>query len=82
MEPTKRGESPIRRHRCPALRQGEEIRFGGTNDSNGRGHDLAHLFEAIQAHRSQGSEANRVIERFNRLKVQERQDIINFLRSL
>jgi len=40
------------------------------------------LVEAIQAHRSQGSEANRVIERFNRLKVQERQDIINFLRSL
>jgi CxxC motif-containing protein (DUF1111 family) len=40
------------------------------------------LVEAIQAHRSQGSEANRVIERFNRLKAQERQDIINFLRSL
>jgi CxxC motif-containing protein (DUF1111 family) len=40
------------------------------------------LVEAIQAHRSQASEANRVIERFNRLKVQERQDIINFLRSL
>ena len=40
------------------------------------------VVEAIQAHRSQGSEANRVIERFNRLKVEERQDIINFLRSL
>jgi CxxC motif-containing protein (DUF1111 family) len=40
------------------------------------------LVEAIQAHRSQASEANRVIERFNRLKAQERQDIINFLRSL
>jgi hypothetical protein len=39
------------------------------------------VVEAIQAHRSQGSEANRVIERFNRLKVEEPQDIINFLRS-
>jgi CxxC motif-containing protein (DUF1111 family) len=40
------------------------------------------LVEAIEAHRSHGSEANRVIERFNRLKTQEQQDIINFLRSL
>src|SRR6516165_4741897 len=36
------------------------------------------LVEAIEAHRSQGSEANRVIERFNRLKAQEQQDVINF----
>ncbi len=40
------------------------------------------LVEAVRAHRSQGSEATRVIERFNRLKAQEQQDIINFLRSL
>jgi CxxC motif-containing protein (DUF1111 family) len=40
------------------------------------------LVEAIRAHRSPGSEANLVIERFNRLKAQEQQDIINFLRSL
>jgi CxxC motif-containing protein (DUF1111 family) len=40
------------------------------------------LVEAIRAHRSPGSEANLVIERFNRLKAREQQDIINFLRSL
>jgi CxxC motif-containing protein (DUF1111 family) len=42
----------------------------------------SNLVEAIEAHRSPGSEANRVIERFNRLKTEEQQDIINFLRSL
>ena len=40
------------------------------------------LVQAIQAHRSPGSEATRVIEHFNQLKAQERQDVINFLRSL
>lgn len=40
------------------------------------------LVEAIEAHRSKGSEANKVIERFNKLTSQEEQDIINFLRSL
>lgn len=40
------------------------------------------LVEAIRAHRSPSSEANRVIGRFNRLRAQEQQDIINFLRSL
>jgi len=42
----------------------------------------SNLVEAIEAHRSPGSEANRVIDRFNRLETQEQQDIINFLRSL
>ena len=42
----------------------------------------SNLVEAIEDHRSPGSEANKVIERFNRLKTQEQQDIINFLRSL
>jgi CxxC motif-containing protein (DUF1111 family) len=42
----------------------------------------SNLVEAIEAHRSQGSEASRVIDRFNRLTVGEQQDIINFLRSL
>jgi len=42
----------------------------------------SNLVEAIAAHRSPGSEANRVIERFRRLKAEEQQDIINFLRSL
>jgi CxxC motif-containing protein (DUF1111 family) len=40
------------------------------------------LVEAIEDHKSQGSEADRVIEHFNRLKTQEKQDVINFLRSL
>jgi hypothetical protein len=38
--------------------------------------------EAIRAHRSQGSEANKVIDSFNRLTAGEQQDILNFLRSL
>jgi len=40
------------------------------------------LVEAIEAHRSHGSEANQIIERFNRLSSQEQQDVIDFLRSL
>jgi CxxC motif-containing protein (DUF1111 family) len=40
------------------------------------------LVQAIEDHRSLGSEANKVIEQFNRLKTQDQQDIINFLRSL
>src|SRR5216683_6218615 len=40
------------------------------------------LVEAIRHHRSHGSEANKVIEHFNRLTTQEQQDVINFLRSL
>jgi CxxC motif-containing protein (DUF1111 family) len=40
------------------------------------------LVEAIRAHKSRGSEANRVIERFDRLNTQEQQEIIDFLRSL
>ena len=42
----------------------------------------ANLVDAIRDHRSKGSEANRVIEHFNRLKPQEQQEIIDFLRSL
>jgi CxxC motif-containing protein (DUF1111 family) len=40
------------------------------------------LVEAVEFHRSPGSEASRVIERFNRLGTPEQQDVINFLRSL
>jgi len=40
------------------------------------------LLEAIEAHRSPRSEANKVVERFHRLTAAERQDILNFLRSL
>ena len=42
----------------------------------------SNLVEAILAHHSKGSEANRVIDHFNRLTVQEQQQIIDFLRAL
>ncbi len=40
------------------------------------------LVQAIQAHKSQGSEANRVIDLFNFSSPTNQQDLINFLRSL
>jgi CxxC motif-containing protein (DUF1111 family) len=40
------------------------------------------LVKAIEDHRSSDSEANQTIESFNRLTVEQRQDIINFLRAL
>jgi CxxC motif-containing protein (DUF1111 family) len=40
------------------------------------------LVKAIEDHRSPGSEANQTIETFNRLSVEQRQDIVNFLRAL
>jgi len=46
------------------------------------------LVEAIQAHRSSGnskfgaSEANEVIDRYNRLDWDDQKDLLNFLRSL
>jgi len=42
----------------------------------------SNLVEAIKAHKSKGSEANRVIEKFEKLFVNEQQQIIDFLRSL
>jgi CxxC motif-containing protein (DUF1111 family) len=42
----------------------------------------SNLVEAIEAHKSKDSEANKVIDHFNRLKPREKQDIFNFLRSL
>jgi CxxC motif-containing protein (DUF1111 family) len=42
----------------------------------------SNVVEAIEAHWSRASEANMVIDRFNKLTAPERQDIINFLRSL
>jgi CxxC motif-containing protein (DUF1111 family) len=42
----------------------------------------SNLVEAIRAHKSHGSEANKVIERFDHLHMEEQQDIIDFLRSL
>jgi CxxC motif-containing protein (DUF1111 family) len=40
------------------------------------------LVDAINAHFSTGSEANQVIDSFNLLSVPNKQDILNFLRSL
>ncbi len=40
------------------------------------------LIQAIQAHASNGSEANNVIRRFNSLNRSQVQDVLNFLRSL
>jgi CxxC motif-containing protein (DUF1111 family) len=40
------------------------------------------LVEAIRDHRNTGSEANKVIENFNRLTTQQQQEVIDFLRSL
>ena len=42
----------------------------------------SNLVGAIEAHKSKDSEANKVIDHFNRLKPREKQDILNFLRSL
>jgi CxxC motif-containing protein (DUF1111 family) len=42
----------------------------------------SNLVEAILEHRSKGSEANRVIEHFERLRREEQQEVIEFLRSL
>src|SRR6201987_5334634 len=42
----------------------------------------SNLVQAIREHRSKGSEANRVIEQFERLRVEEQQAVIDFLRSL
>jgi CxxC motif-containing protein (DUF1111 family) len=40
------------------------------------------LLNAIQQHKSDGSEANQVIDNFNSLTVTQQQDLVNFLRSL
>jgi len=42
----------------------------------------ADLLRAIQQHSSTGSEANGVIWRFNNLRESDKQDLLNFLRSL
>lgn len=42
----------------------------------------ANLLEAIAEHRSEGSEASYVVRNFNSLRESQKQDILNFLRSL
>ena len=72
---TQGGAGPDEFRTAPLWGVGQRVFFlhdGRTNN----------LVEAIEAHRSKDSEANRVIDHFNRLKAQERQDVVNFLRSL
>jgi len=40
------------------------------------------LLQAIEDHASSGSDANRVVSRFNGLNSSQKQDVLNFLRSL
>jgi CxxC motif-containing protein (DUF1111 family) len=40
------------------------------------------LEQAIRQHRSNGSEANRVVGNFDNLRDSQKQDLLNFLRSL
>ena len=42
----------------------------------------SNLVDAIEFHKSRGSEASKVIDQFNSLSTQQQQDMINFLRSL
>jgi CxxC motif-containing protein (DUF1111 family) len=42
----------------------------------------SNLVEAIRAHKSNGSEANRVVDHFDGLSVEQQQAVIDFLRSL
>ncbi len=42
----------------------------------------SNLVDAIRDHKSPGSEANKVVEHFNKLSTREQQEIIEFLRSL
>jgi CxxC motif-containing protein (DUF1111 family) len=42
----------------------------------------SNLVEAIEDHKSRDSEANKVIDHFNKLHPKDQQDVINFLRSL
>ncbi len=64
---------------APLWGLGQRIFFlhdGRSGPSNGG------LMNAIQQHSSNGSEANTVINLFNRLSPQQQQDLLNFLRSL
>jgi len=72
---TQGGAGPDEFRTAPLWGVGQRVFFlhdGRTSD----------LVDAIRAHKSHGSEANKVIEHFNKLTVQEQQEIIDFLRSL
>ncbi len=64
---------------APLWGVGQRIFFlhdGRSTPSNGG------LVNAIEAHASSGSEANRVISHFNNLSSDQKQELLNFLRSL
>jgi CxxC motif-containing protein (DUF1111 family) len=72
---TQGGAGPDEFRTAPLWGAGQRVFFlhdGRTTD----------LVEAIRAHRSRGSEANKVVEHFNKLSTQEQQEIIDFLRTL
>jgi CxxC motif-containing protein (DUF1111 family) len=72
---TQGGAGPEEFRTAPLWGVGQRVFFlhdGRTSD----------LVDAIRAHQSHGSEANKVIQHFNKLTVQEQQEIIDFLRSL
>jgi CxxC motif-containing protein (DUF1111 family) len=72
---TQGGAGPDEFRSAPLWGVGQRIFFlhdGRTSD----------LVRAIEAHASDGSEANTVIRQFNNLATQAQQDLINFLRSL
>ena len=72
---TQGGAGPDEFRTAPLWGVGQRIFFlhdGRTNN----------LVDAISAHKSPGSEANKVVERFSSLSTPEKQDLINFLRSL
>ena len=72
---TQGGAGPDEFRTAPLWGVGQRVFFlhdGRTNN----------LVEAVRAHKSRGSEANRVIEYFDKLSTEEQQEIIDFLRSL
>ncbi len=72
---TQGGAGPDEFRSAPLWGVGQRVFFlhdGRTNN----------LVNAIRAHKSPGSEANKVIEQFDKLSTQEQQEIIDFLRSL
>jgi CxxC motif-containing protein (DUF1111 family) len=72
---TQGGAGPDEFRTAPLWGVGQRIHFL----HDGR---TSNLVEAIRAHKSGGSEANTIIDRFNKLKTQEQQQIIDFLRAL
>jgi CxxC motif-containing protein (DUF1111 family) len=72
---TQGGAGPDEFRTAPLWGAGQRVFFlhdGRTTD----------LVEAIKAHKSRGSEASRVIDRFDGLPREQQQDIVNFLRGL